>query len=246
MDLKKVMIFGVPFLHITMDQFVETINEHVEKNEKIQIITANPEIVMKAKEDSYYKDLLIKATYVTPDGIGIVKASEILGDPLPERVAGYDTMIRFLELANKHNYSIYLLGAMEEILKGAIHTIETQYPNVKIVGSHNGYFDWNDPSIPNEIIKRQPDFIFVALGMPRQEKWISYHFHKFDKGIFMGVGGSFDVLSGTIKRAPLVWQKLNLEWLYRLMKQPSRAKRMVALPKFAYEVIREKVTRKNE
>ncbi|WP_246942779.1 WecB/TagA/CpsF family glycosyltransferase [Bacillus pinisoli] len=241
MVFKKVNILGVPFIHASMEQFINQLHLHIINNEKVTVVTANPEIVMKAKEDSYYMTLLRNANYVTPDGIGIVKAAQLLGSPLPERVAGFDTMIELLKLGNIHNYNIYLLGAKEEVLEGAKQKIKKDYPNVNVVGSHNGFFDWTNEEIPNQIKSLEPDLVFVALGMPRQEEWIFSQIEKFEKGIFMGVGGSFDVLSGTVNRAPEIWQKLNIEWLYRLVKQPSRAVRMMALPRFALEIFKKKV-----
>ncbi|GMB09352.1 WecB/TagA/CpsF family glycosyltransferase [Thermolongibacillus altinsuensis] len=239
----RVEILGVPFVCATMNEMVETVHEHVKKEEKCFIVTANPEIVMKANQEKEYMEIIRHADYVTADGIGIVKAAQWLKKPLPERVAGYDMMIRFLELSNQHAYKVYLLGAKEEVLQEAVRRIRKQYPNVDLVGARNGYFQWEDSTIIDEIKEKQPDFIFVALGMGRQEKWIAEHMPHVQKGVFMGVGGSFDVLAGALKRAPEAWIRLHLEWLYRLLQQPSRAKRMMALPKFVLKVWREKVAK---
>lgn len=244
-SMKQVRIMGVPFAHTDRASFVKLLNEHIELQKKAFVVTANPEIVMKANEDLSYMRLLYEATYITADGIGIVKAAQLLGDPLPERVTGYDTMIDLLKLADQRGYSIYLLGAKEETLTLAIENIQKSYPNVRIVGSHHGYFDWENNQIANEIKALKPDMTFVALGMPRQEKWIAEHIDQFDRGVFMGVGGSFDVIAGTVKRAPDIWQKFHLEWLYRLLKQPSRFMRMMALPRFAIKILIQKLTGKD-
>lgn len=241
MSLKHVDILGVPFVHTTRSQFVKQLENHIKAEEKAFVVTANPEIVIKANEEPEYMDLVKKADYVTADGIGIVKAAQLLNTPLPERVAGYDTMRDLLQLANDNKFRIYLLGAQQETLDKAINEIKREYPSADIVGSHNGFFDWSSNDIQKEIKYAKPDLIFVALGVPRQEKWISQNLSYFDKGVFMGVGGSFDVIAGTVKRAPAAWQKANLEWLYRLLKQPSRFGRMLALPKFAVKVISKKV-----
>lgn len=239
-------ILGVDFVNSTQSGFLNTLSGHLEREEKTFVVTANPEIVMKVREDAQYRDVVQKANYVTADGIGVVKAAGLLGNPLPERVTGFETFIGLLEIANEKGYSIYLLGAKDEVLQRTIAEIMTQYPNVKIAGAHHGFFDWSDDHIPNEIKRTKPDLIFTALGVPRQELWIGENMDKFEKGVFMGIGGSFDVLAGEVQRAPEIWQKMNLEWAYRLMKQPSRWKRQLSLPHFALKVIQQKVTGKHE
>lgn len=243
MSLEHVDILGVPFVRVTRLQFVNQLKNHINSQQKAFVITANPEIVMKANEEPDYMRVVNQATYVTADGIGVVKAAKLLSTPLPERVAGYDTMIDLLELANHHHYRVYLLGAEQGTLEKAVRKINADYPYLEIVGSHNGYFDWKNNHIQLEIAETKPDLIFVALGVPRQENWIAQNIHLFNKGVFLGVGGSFDVLAGGVKRAPEVWQKANLEWFYRLLKQPSRIGRMLALPKFVLKVMSTKVSR---
>lgn len=235
--MKHVNIMGVPFLHIDQEGFVNLLNERIAMKEKTFVITANPEIVMQANENSELMQCVKKATYVCADGIGVVKAASILGSSLPGRVTGYDTMIRLLEHGNKKRYKMYLLGAQKSTIEKTVANIQRDYPNVDIVGYRDGFFDWNDRTIVEEMKAAKPDLIFLALGVPRQEKWISEHIDEFEHGVFIGVGGSFDVIAGTVERAPEIWQKMNLEWLYRLLKQPSRWKRMLALPRFGFKVI---------
>lgn len=241
MLLERVHILGVPFVNTTRKQFVETLHQHIQQKEKAFVVTANPEIVMKANTDLHYKKIIQQADYITADGIGVVKAGQLLNTPLPERVTGYELMIDLLALANERAYRVYLLGAAEETLQKTIKNMQHTYPKVKLVGSHHGFFDWNSSHIQQEIEEKKPDLIFVALGVPRQEQWIAEHIETFEKGIFIGVGGSFDVIAGTVKRAPVAWQKANLEWLYRIIKQPSRLKRSLALPRFALKVLWQKV-----
>lgn len=244
MELEKVDILGIPFVNTTKTGFVEKLDNHLTRQDKVFVVTANPEIVMKAIEEDSYKKVIDQATYITADGIGVVKAAQLLNYPLPERVTGYDTMMELLELAERKQYSIYLLGGQEETLQKAVTNIHTNFPNINIVGHHNGYFDWNQTHIQEEIKATNPDLVFVALGVPRQENWIAENLPHFQKGVFMGVGGSFDVIAGTVERAPVAWQKANLEWLYRLLKQPSRWKRMLALPRFGLKILKVKVTGK--
>ncbi|MBU8905970.1 WecB/TagA/CpsF family glycosyltransferase [Desertibacillus haloalkaliphilus] len=241
MSYEKVSILGVDFINTTMNEMIARLGDHLEKEEKAFVVTANPEIVLAAHNDQDYQKLLAKANYITADGIGVVKAAQLLGQPLPERVTGFDMFMALLQLANEKSYKLYLLGAKPEVLEKTKQAVESQFPNVTIVGSHHGFFEWDEPTIENEIKETEPDLVFVALGFPRQEKWISERISSFNKGIFIGIGGSFDVLAGEVNRAPEIWQKLNVEWLYRLIQQPSRWKRMMALPIFAGKVIGQKV-----
>lgn len=245
MEDKFVPILGVNFIHTTMKDMVECLKQRMLANQKGFVVTANPEIVMKTLEDAAYKQYIEKADYVTADGIGVVKGAQILGKPLPERVAGYDLMRNLLAVLEEQKLKLYMLGAQEETIEKAVQTIQKEYPNIQIAGYHHGFFDWEDPAIINEIKESKPDLILVALGVPRQEKWIAEHIDQVEKGVFIGVGGSFDVLAGTVKRAPEFWQKLNLEWFYRLLKQPSRWRRMLALPHFALKVIGQRVSGRN-
>ncbi|WP_029986851.1 WecB/TagA/CpsF family glycosyltransferase [Lysinibacillus fusiformis] len=234
--MRHVTIMGVPFLHISQQGFVDLLVNRIEQQEKTFVVTANPEVVMQANENPTVKGYLNQATYICADGIGVVKAAQILGDSLPERVTGYDTMVKLLEVGQQKHFKVYLLGAQKETIEKTIANIHKDYPNVEIVGYHDGFFDWNNNHIADDIAALQPDLVFVALGVPRQEKWITENLDKFSKGVFIGVGGSFDVIAGTVKRAPVIWQKLNLEWLYRLLRQPSRFIRMLVLPRFALKV----------
>jgi N-acetylglucosaminyldiphosphoundecaprenol N-acetyl-beta-D-mannosaminyltransferase len=246
MDLQRVNILGVPFVNTTKAQFVEQLDQHMQRQEKAFVVTANPEIVMKTIEDEQYRNVIEKATYITADGIGVVKAAQLLNKPIPERVTGYDTMVELLKLAEQKGYSIYLLGGQQETLEKAVQNIQSAHPSINIAGSHNGFFDWDKNDIQKEIAAAKPDLVFVALGVPKQENWIAGNLSQFEKGVFMGVGGSFDVIAGTVERAPEAWQKANLEWLYRLIKQPSRWKRMLALPRFGLKILKVKVTGKHE
>lgn len=246
MNLEKVDILGIPFVNTTKAQFVKKLDEHLANQDKVFVVTANPEIVMKAREDEQYKKVIDQATYITADGIGVVKAAQLLNKPIPERVTGYDTTLDLLALAQEKQYSIYLLGGQQETLEKAVANIRSSYPRINIAGQHNGFFDWRSNTIQQEIIEKKPDLIFVALGVPRQENWIAQNLPALEKGVCIGVGGSFDVIAGTVERAPEIWQKANLEWLYRLIKQPSRWKRMLALPRFGLKILKVKVTGKYE
>lgn len=240
MTKKTVEILNISFINQTRQQVIQDLSKAIQQQQKQFVVTANPEIVMMANQQADYMAQIKKADLVTADGIGVVKAANLLGTPLPERVTGFELMIDLLQVANEEAYSIYLLGAADETLQKTICQIEKDYPRLQIVGSHHGFFDWSQDTIPSEIERLQPDLVFVALGAPRQEKWIGQHIDRFQKGVFIGIGGSFDVIAGTVKRAPVFWQKIHLEWLYRILKQPSRLKRSFAIPQFMWRIQQEK------
>lgn len=207
------------------DEFYELVSKNIKQNKKMFIITANPETFTIGEQDEEVNKMLLdKETTIIPDGIGIVKTAKMIDFNIKERIAGIDLATKLLEICNKNSLKLSLLGAKEEVLNNLKKVIKEQYPNIEIIKAENGYTQ-NKDKFFEDIIKLQPDVCLVALGIPAQEKLIYKYFNKFDKGIFVGVGGSFDVLSGTKKRAPKIFQKLNIEWLYRITKEPSRLKR---------------------
>jgi len=227
------------FDNYTKAEFIEKFENRIHQQEKTLVVTANPEIVMYAKDNPKYKTLLSnEADYITADGIGVVKAGEILKTPIKERVTGYDLFLDLLNMANQKHLSIYLIGAKQEIIELAVKRVREEYPNISLVGYRNGYFDLDDQTVQQAIIDKAPDMVFAALGFPRQEYFLADLKHKLNKGYLMGIGGSFDVFSGITKRAPVWMQDLHLEWFYRLLKEPTRFKRMLVLPKFIQKVKR--------
>jgi len=237
---KTVEILGISFFHTTREELKDIILQRAVRGEKCFIVTGNPEIVMHAKKNPEYLHVIRSADFVIPDGSGIILASKILKRPLAERIAGFDFMGDMLRIAAERSLSVYLLGAEDGVVKTAAANIRKQYPNIRIAGFHHGYFDLRDEEVARRVAAANPDFIFVALGFPKQEIWIRRYLPMFEKGVFMGVGGSFDVLAGKAKRAPEFWRRLNLEWLYRLIQQPSRWRRMLALPEFVLAVLKER------
>ena len=207
------------------DAFADELKERMTNNTKTFVVTANPETLMIGTEtpkfDTVLKD---ERVIIVPDGIGVVKAANILKLPVKERVTGVEIVQKLLELLNEQKKSIYLLGAKKEVLDAFVSNIHEQYPNVIVSGYKDGYIKDKDAAF-EEIVELKPDVVLVALGIPAQELLIYKHYDKFDKGIFVGVGGSFDVLSGMKKRAPKIFIKLNLEWLYRIVSEPKRIKR---------------------
>lgn len=207
------------------ENFYKELKKSLKNEDKRFIVTANPETFMKSEEDDEINKLLLdEETTLVPDGIGIVKAARMLDYDIKERIAGIDIANKLLEYGNELKKTIYLFGSKQEVIDDMKKVITDNYPNLKVVGAKNGYEKDKD-KIFKDIVKKKPDIVLVALGIPLQEKLIYKHLDKFDKGIFVGVGGSFDVISGHKKRAPKLFIKLNLEWLYRIMKEPSRLKR---------------------
>lgn len=206
-------------------EFDKILHNNLSKNKKMFIVTANPETLMKSETDKELNKLLSdKETILVPDGIGVVKALKILNYDVKERIAGIDIANTLLKYGNELNKSIYLFGAKQEVIDAMKEVLKKDYPSLELVGSSNGYVSDRD-KVFKEIIKLKPDIILVALGIPYQEKLIYKYLDKFDKGIFVGVGGSFDVISGQKKRASKLFIKLNLEWLYRIVCEPKRIKR---------------------
>ena len=215
--MEKIDILGVNFDNVSMDEAVNICDEFLKKDKGNLIVTPNPEIVMRAKDDDEFKNIINTAELVIPDGIGIIKAGNILGTPLKERVAGFDLICNLLEKYKNGNATFYFWGSKPGFADEAKENMEKKYPNIKILGAHTGYFkDDEEKEIIEEIRALKPDILLVGTGAPKQEKIINKY---KDEGFFkigIGCGGSIDVLAGRVKRAPKLFIKLHLEWFYRL------------------------------
>lgn len=213
---------------------------YIEKFEKVNIISGNPEVLYNGlNNSSLFSNFTGDRSVIIPDGIGTVVASKIIGKPVKEKIAGIEVMEEIIKKCEKENKGVYLLGAKDDILQGCIDNLKNKYKNLNIVGSHNGYFDLNNcEEIIKDIQQKKPYALFVAMGSPRQDNFIINNMDKLTCKIFMGVGGSFDVFSGKINRAPKWMINFGLEWLYRVSKEPWRIKRLTSIPKFLFKVIR--------
>lgn len=230
--MQHVRIMDIPFINESKINILKSIHNAIQNKNKKFIVTANPEIVMETRKDKNYKSIIQSADYIIPDGIGILLAAKRKKTPIKERIPGVELMEDMLEYANTHKKTCYFLGAEAKVNHALVKKVKMHYPDLIIGGSHHGFFELNDTSIVEDVKNSNADIIFVALGFPRQEKWIYQNYENFDKGVFMGVGGSFDVISETVKRAPKLWIKLNLEWLYRIIIQPTRVNRIFVVIKF--------------
>ena len=206
-------------------EFYNEIETDLKDEKRKFIVTANPETFMIGERDPEMGKLLLdNDTTLVPDGIGIVKAAQMMHYNIRERIAGIDIAYKLLEFGHQQKKSIYLFGAKPEVVADLVKVIRERYPDLNIAGTDNGYVNEKD-AVFEKMKKLEPDIILVALGIPVQEKLIYKHLKDFKKGIFVGVGGSFDVISGHKKRAPQIFINLKLEWLYRIVTEPQRLKR---------------------
>lgn len=231
-------ILGVPFVNVTPDEAVNKLILFMEGNDKNMVFTPNPEMVMEARKNSEFMQILNDSSMNVPDGIGIVYASKLTKNPIKSRVAGYDMLLSVFDKMKDINKTAYFFGGAPGIADKAKEAIEKRFPGLRVVGTANGYFDEKrELEIISEINELKPDLLLVGIGFPKQEKWIYYNLSKLDVKVAVGVGGSFDGWSGNVKRAPEFFVNHGLEWFYRLMKQPSRIGRMMQLPLFMIKVI---------
>jgi N-acetylglucosaminyldiphosphoundecaprenol N-acetyl-beta-D-mannosaminyltransferase len=239
--IPTVPIFGIRVSKVDMKATVSYLTDAVRKREPHQVITANPIMVMAALENPSYMEIMKSAELVVPDGTGVVWAAEYCHEPVAERVAGFDLLHELLRQGESYNWRVYLLGSTPEVIRETASRLQSGYPGIVIAGYHDGFFGpEEDEQILTRILDAKPDLLFVARGADSQEPWIAKYKSRLQIPVMMGVGGSFDVISGKSRRAPKAFQKLRAEWLYRLLKEPTRYKRMLALPKFAVKVVREK------
>ena len=220
---ERIQILGITIDPLTMKETVDAVEQYVLKKHPLHLMGVNADKINQCHEDEKIKKIVNESGIINADGASVVLASKFLGAPVPERVAGIDLMQNLLELSNKKGYSVYFFGAKEEILQDMLKAFKQRYPDLDVVGYRNGYFSPEDEEKIQEDIKdKKPDFVFVGITSPKKEYIIQSFMDNGINAVFMGVGGSFDVLSGYIKRAPLWMQKLNLEWLFRVANEPKR------------------------
>ena len=218
--------------------FEDAINYIIDRHG--QVVTINPEMIECANKDNNFKTIINNAEMVVPDGIGVQVGLKILGASV-KRIPGIDLGKALLFRAEHLNKSVAFVGAKSEVVENAVKNIKSELPNLNIVYQHDGYFvDSSD--IINSLKEKEPDFVFVALGSPKQEFFISELKSVLPNSVMIGLGGSFDVWAGMVKRAPKIIQRLGLEWLYRTLSEPSRIKRIFpTLPVFVLKVLKERI-----
>lgn len=232
-------MFGVDVNTESSRATIGRIFSRLETSEKSFIVAINPEKLMKSRRDPELRAILNEATVGIPDGVGVVIASRLRGGNIKERITGIDMMEHLCKEAAMRNVSVFLYGAKPGVAKQAATKLQEQYPKLKVAGTLDGYVK-DEEEIIQTINDSGAKVLFVALGSPTQEQFIIRNKDKLNVSVFQGVGGSFDVFSGNIERAPATFRKLGLEWLYRLLKEPSRWKRQMELPKFLIAVLTER------
>ncbi len=221
-DTRRQMLFGVPVDALTMEETVARVSELVESGEGVhQHVVLNAAKVVEMERNPALKEIIKSCSVINADGASIVWASKILGSPLPCRVAGIDLFVELVAEAEARGRSIYLLGAEQWVVEAAEKALKEKHPNLIVAGIHNGF--WKDT---DEVIRHirscKPDYLFLAIPSPRKEFWLNEHLQAMGVPLVMGVGGSFDVIAGRTKRAPMLMQKLGLEWAFRVMQEPRR------------------------
>ena len=237
--MTRIQILGSGFDPVTMEEAQARLASYIVDGNSHLVITANPEMVMKARGDQLLSEIMERADLVVADGIGVVWASRMIKEEIPERIPGIELAEGLLTQAASEGWKVFLLGGAEGISDQAAQALRRTLPNLKIVGTHHGFFssDQEEQKIMERITSEGPEILLVALGVPRQEKWLAAHLGTLKVPVAIGVGGSFNVWAGVDKRAPLWVRKINMEWLYRLMRQPWRVQRLLALPVFVLSVV---------
>lgn len=242
MKIDRLDILGVPVDVVNMSQAVDFVDHIIKTNDKAEIIAVNPEKVIKANSDSVLKARLISAKLLIADGIGVVLAARILRNVKMERVPGSELMPEICNLSMKKGYKIFLYGAKSEVVHRAADVLRSRYWGLNIVGIQDGYLAESDETkLINEINISGAHILFLALGSPKQEMWIDKNMSRLNINICQGVGGTFDVIAGNVRRAPLFFRRIHLEWFYRLISNPKRLFRQTALPVFVFSLLKEKL-----
>ncbi|OGF49203.1 MAG: hypothetical protein A2044_06350 [Candidatus Firestonebacteria bacterium GWA2_43_8] len=228
---------------MTLEEIGSISLELISKREPSIFISLGSLTVMQARKDPAYRALIKEAALVICDGAGVSSAVKFLSGRKIERLTGVDLVPFFFKLAEEKGLKIFILGSKKDVIAEAARVLKKSYPKADICGYLDGYFDIINPvEVINVIKKTSPDILLVGLGQPRQEKWLKENLKALAVPVTMGVGGSFDVIAGKIKRAPVVFRKLGLEWLFRMMIEPWRLKRNAALAGFIYLIIKNKLT----
>lgn len=240
-------ILGLTVDCVDMAGAVRRVRGMLEGGRAWQVVTLNSEMAMMAQRDRGLAAIISGADLVVPDGAGVVWASRVLGQPLPGRVAGFDLMQELVACAGREGWPVFLLGAAPGVAEEAAARLEERVPGLRIAGTHHGFFgDADEPALVEEINASGARLVFVAMGAPRQDRWIARNRARLRPSVCIGVGGSLDVLAGRATRAPKWVGDMGLEWLYRLVREPRRFVRMLALPGFVLRVLVVKLAKRHD
>ena len=237
---ETVKILGVEIDNITLEEAGERTKSLIENSHKTcqMVVAPNVEFIMTAQKDEAFFNILKSAQLATPDSVGIEIAAKLQKKPLKQRIPGQAYFRKILQMGEQEGWTFYLLGGKGNTASKASENVKKLYPNLKIVGTHEGFFEADsEEKVIEEINHLKPNVLFVAMGAPSQEKWIHHHKNELQVDVAAGQGGTFDYEAGKIKRAPKLVQKLCIEWLWRLILQPTRIKRMIVLPIYLMKII---------
>ncbi|MBM3498608.1 MAG: WecB/TagA/CpsF family glycosyltransferase, partial [Armatimonadetes bacterium] len=233
-----IRLLGVRITPVSMDAALDRARDFIAEGSPHIIVTSDASGMIRAREDAELREIMDEADLVTADGQGVVLAARLLNVPIRERVSGVDMVQRLCELATEAGHSVFLLGGAEGVAEAAGESLKAAVPGLRIAGVQHGYFAPDEEAgIIDRIRRAQPAVLFVAFGIPRQEKWIRAHMDELGVPVCIGVGGSFDVISGRLKRAPAWMRRCGLEWLYRVIQEPRRLPRLKALPQIAWVAV---------
>jgi N-acetylglucosaminyldiphosphoundecaprenol N-acetyl-beta-D-mannosaminyltransferase len=216
-------LFGIPIDALTMSEAIARVEAAVRSRSRLRIGVVNAAKIVNMRRDPALRQDVVSSDMILADGASVVWASRVLGRPLPERVAGIDIMTRVLEDGDRRGYRVYCLGATEAVLAAVVARIAIDYPGVVVAGAQDGYFSGQqEQSVADAIRASRADVLFVAMTSPKKENFLGQWGDYVEVPVCHGVGGSFDVLAGKVRRAPALWQRLGLEWLYRVLQEPGR------------------------
>lgn len=236
--IQRVDVLGVPVDAVDMEAALRAADRAAQGSRPpFRILAVNPEKVWALRRGALPREPFGTSELLIPDGIGVVWAVRLLYGIRISRVAGADLMQELCSLAATRGYSVFLFGATEEVNREAARILEQRYPGLRIAGRRNGYFEGDGSDIVNEINACGANILFVALGSPKQERWIFRNAPRLSVSVIQGVGGTLDTISGRVRRAPVIFQRMHLEWLYRLIIDPRRIRRQIVLPAFAWKVL---------
>jgi N-acetylglucosaminyldiphosphoundecaprenol N-acetyl-beta-D-mannosaminyltransferase len=245
MKPKRIEILGVPVDCLTMDQTINLVDSVLAGDVAQSVVAVNPEKVMRARVDTRLRDQLQRAAVLIPDGIGVVAAARMLGLGQFNRVPGSELMPKLCDLAARTGRRVFLFGATPEVNERTAQVLRERYRGLKIAGAQHGYLtDDEMPGLIDRINRSKTDIVFVALGSPKQEAWIDRYLPQLNVKLCQGVGGTFDVIAGHVKRAPAAFRAVHLEWFFRLVANPNRLARQSALPGFVFQIFKQRVTGK--